>query len=798
MQKTIRRILCLALALVMALGLAACGESAPKEAAPTDAPEEYVYAAEVKTLADTPENGLNPLAYTSDGVYAFTWEKTGEREIPEDAKLRYEGEYDIYGSTLYFIGYDGTLERLPDFAGIETPEDDQDRMDYYGSVSLDRLFVNADGTLTAIEGQYLTWYDGPASERYGDNQWQYRQYEQHYFLRTLDAKGAELSRAEIAYDEPDSYLNIYNARLDAAGELICTSDNKVLIFAPDGSLKAVIPCNEYPDSLVELRDGGLAMVCWGENGEQMYRLDTEKGELGETVTLPRFAYNFLTGAGDYELYYQNGMTLYGFNLGDAEGTKVLNWINVDLNPDRMNGYYINDDASIVGLLSDWSGETNTCELVRLALVPASSLPVKQTLTLAVMGLDYQVQQKIIDFNRHSDTTRIQVVDYSEFNTEDDYSAGLTKLTTEIMAGNLPDLIALNQLPYDQMASKGLLEDLYPYLDKDEELSREDFFPTVLKALEVDGGLYQVAPSFQIMTLMGASSVVGDTPGWTYDEFNAALASMPAGCTPLDQYTTRDDVLSRLVTLELDRLVDWSSGKCSFDSPDYVDILNFADRFQESFDWENYEWSADDSTEKRIAEGRQMLMAANIYSIDDLLYNDFYFGGDATYIGYPTSEGVGSMMSLTTGFGMSAKCSDKDAAWAFLRTVLSGDYQQNLWGLPINVNAFNKKLKEAMTPEYQKDAEGNYLLDDEGERIELSRGGIGMADGTVYNFYAMTQEQADKLLEAIDTTTRVMNANDSLLSIIIEEAQAFFAGQKSAEEVARLTQSKVNIYVNEQR
>ena len=274
--------------------------------------------------------------------------------------------------------------------------------------------------------------------------------------------------------------------------------------------------------------------------------------------------------------------------------------------------------------------------------------------------------------------------------------------------------------------------------------------------------------------------------------------MPAGCTPLDQYTTRDDVLNRLVTLELDRLVDWSSGKCSFDSPDYVDILNFANRFQESFDWENYEWSAEDSTETRIAQGRQMLMAANIYSIDDLLYNDFYFGGDATYIGYPTSEGVGSMMTLTTGFGMSAKCSDKDAAWAFLRTVLSEEYQQNLWGLPVNVNAFNKKLKEAMTPEYQKDAEGNFLLDDEGERIELSRGGIGMADGTVHNFYAMTQEQADKLLEAIDTTTRVMNANDSLLSIVSEEAQAFFAGQKSAEEVARLTQSKVNIYVNEQR
>ena len=431
-------------------------------------------------------------------------------------------------------------------------------------------------------------------------------------------------------------------------------------------------------------------------------------------------------------------------------------------------------------------------------MPESSLPVKKTLTLAVLYLDYQVQQKIIDFNRHSDTTRIEVKDYSEFNTDDDYSAGITKLTTEIMAGNLPDLIAMDQLPYDQLASKGLLEDLYPYLDADEDLKREDFFPTVLKALEVNGGLYQVAPSFQIITLIGGSSVVGNTPGWTYDEFNSALASMPAGCTPLDQYTTRDDILARLLTLEMDSLVDWSTGKCNFDSEEYINILNFANRFQAEFDWESYEWTEDESTEKRIAEGRQMLMAGNIYSVDDLMYNDLYFGGDATYIGYPTSQGVGSMMSLSAGFGMSAKCSDKDAAWAFLRTVLSEEYQENIWGLPINKEAFDKKLQEVMKAQYQKDAEGNYVLDENGEKIEISRGGIGMADGSVHEIYALTQAQADKLLEVINTTTRVVNTDNSLIQIATEEAQAFFAGQKTAEEVARLTQSKVNIFVNEQR
>ena len=804
MKKTFKTLLCLCLAAAMVLSFAACGS---KSAEPSDksseTPEEtpsdkLVYAADFVEVDAKVDNGLSPLAYTADGFYAQSWEKIGQREIPEDAVIHYDGEYDIYGAALFFVTFEGKATRLEAYSGVEVPENTEGRLDYFGSGSLSKLIVNEDGSLTALESQYITWYDGPESQRFSDNQWEYMKNEQHYYLRHLDKDGKELSTTELDFSEKDTALDLYNAQFDKDGNLICTSEMKLIGFKPDGSQAFVIESSDYLDSLVCLKDGSLAVCVWGSVGEELHRIDTEKGEIGEAIKLPRNAYSFLPGGGDFDLYYKDGMNLFGFKLGDEEGTKVLNWINVDVNGNMINGIYMDEESNIYGVLTEFSTEKANTEIVKLSMVPESSLPVKKTLTLAVMYLDYQVQQKIIDFNRHSETTRIEVKDYSEYNTEEDITAGLTKLTTEIMAGNLPDLLSMDGLPYDQLASKGLLEDLYPFLDEDKDLKREDFFPTVLSALEVNGGLYQVAPSFQILTLIGGSSVVGNKPGWTYDEFNAALASMPAGCTPLDQYTTRDDILQRLVTLEMENLVDWSTGKCSFDSEEYVNILKFANRFQAEFDWDNYEWTADESTEKRIAEGRQMLMAANIYGIEDLMYNDLYFGGDATYIGYPTSNGVGNMMSLTSGFSMSAKCSDKEAAWAFLRTVLSEEYQKNIWGLPINRHAFDKKLEEAMTPNYEKDAEGNFKLDENGEKIQVSRGGIGMADGSVHELYAMTQEQADKLIDVINTTTRVVNTNNSLLQVAVEEAQPFFAGQKTAEEVARLTQSKVNIYVNEQR
>ena len=51
-----------------------------------------------------------------------------------------------------------------------------------------------------------------------------------------------------------------------------------------------------------------------------------------------------------------------------------------------------------------------------------------------------------------------VKDYAEYSSDGDPSAGLTKLNTEIISGNAPDLIANDMtMPLRQYAAKGLLE-----------------------------------------------------------------------------------------------------------------------------------------------------------------------------------------------------------------------------------------------------------------------------------------------------------------------------------------------------
>ena len=104
----------------------------------------------------------------------------------------------------------------------------------------------------------------------------------------------------------------------------------------------------------------------------------------------------------------------------------------------------------------------------------------------------------------------------------------------------------------------------------------------------------------------------------------------------------------------------------------------------------------------------------------------------------------------------------------------------------------------MTPKYLKDANGNYLLDENGEKRQEPRASWFDENGEQHSIYAMTQEQADEILEIISTCTKVASYDTSIYNIVYEQAQGFFAGQKTVDDVARLIQSKAMIYVNEQR
>lgn len=811
MKKTLKSLLALAMAVLMVLSLAACGGSEEGEKTKEEQQNnpEFTYSAKYTEFdAEHEKYGyLSTISMNNDGIFL-----TGEEEIKKDgaeseetadangtepaadAESADEENHVTYEPRLLFADYDGNIEVLP---GYKPPETDDDNA-YFGIGS---IFAAEDGNIRTIEYINKYEYTGPDNITKNDDEyWMYMQDKSEYYIRTLDKTGAELSSAQIELPE-DSYLDSRNILIDKAGNLILGVGDGIIGFKDDGTKLFELSNDEYIERMLLLADGRIVVSSWGNNGPAVFELNTETGKLGEPIDLPRNAYNIYSGGDKYDLCYIDGTRLYGFNIGE-EPVKILNWIDVDICGDRIEGFNINADGSIVGISMIPPVKENDSyktEIFKLTPQPYDPSAQKQELSIAVMWPEQQLVDSIVKHNRSNPDYRIVLKDYSEFNTEDDYGAGRTKLLTEMLSGEMPDMVSVSSLPYTQLASKGIIEDIYPFLDADKDLSRDDLFENVIKAMEVDGKLCQIFPSFSIITAAGSAKVVGDMESWNYKQFNEALASMPEGCTAFGPGVTKSAMLSGCLSMDINMYADWSTGECHFDSPEFIELLEFANQFPKEFDYTTYEPAPGEDTMSLIASGKQMLMDVYISDMESIAMDDLQFGGDAVYIGYPSNNGGGSMLSINNGYAITKNCKDKQAAWDFLKVFFTEKYEDNMYySLPLNKASFDKKLKEAMTPVYETDENGNYVLDENGDKIEVSNHGVSFGNGTSYDLYAMTEAQAAKLKNLIESTTKVSDSNSTLTEIVVEEAVPYFEGQKSAEETAKLIQSKVNIYINEQR
>lgn len=773
--------------------LIGCGEGEEQETANES---ELVYTAVFREIKAEKQEDLWPLCFTEDGFYATRSEIVEKGEVPEGVTPEYEGQYDTYAQRLYFIGLDGTMQPL-DFLVSQAPTDESDRTDYSAGSYLQGLYPAADGTLIALETVYESWYEGPEGlDQSNPGYWDHYKNQNAYWLYHLDQKGAILSSAMLEWEEQEGvWLNLQEAVLDKEGRLVAAGDQKIYVFSPDGALLREIEMDDWVNQTVLLSDGRVGAVTSGRRGGCVCVLDLDKGSVTEEMDLSNWPQRCYPGSGDYAFLYTSGTKLYGYVTAEKKEDELVNLLDCDLSVQSLNWLRGAEDGSFLAYCVDGQ----EIDRVELKQVERSSLPEKRVLTLGTMQPD-AVSEQVMRFNRTHSDVRIQILDYSEYlsgDTLDSMLDSVNKMNTQIMAGEMPDLLALENLPYEQLAAKGLLEDLYPYLDADPDFAREDFLPQVLRAAEMDGKLYQIASGYRISTMIGAASVVGTEPGWTIPQLEQAFAAMPEGCEILGPYSTRDMVLLELLFADMNSYVNWQQGTCDFDNADFCALLTFCGRFPAQVDY-----GADLGSEYgRVAQGKQMLMECNIGSFEDLGYSDQYFGGTCTYIGFPVRSGSGSFLVLDNGFAMSASCSDKEAAWDFLRLFLQADYQRNQYGLPLRQDVFQEQLEDAMRIEYLRNEDGQYVLDENGDRIPQSRGGMGVADegGGMFSFeyYGLSQEQADRFLALVDSASYMPGMNMKIFEIVNAEAAPFFNGERSAEDTAKIIQNKVSLYLSEQ-
>lgn len=846
------RVIAALLALVMLLGMfSGCsknGSETTDPANPSNNPgtktetndekaastSKYAYQAEYLPIPDNVQY-VNTSTISGSNLY-FTGSIIDGKQTYTDENGE-ETEYDNYRSALFKLDVEtGDCTELTEFQLPEVPEG------WMGSSELNNIQAAADGTLWAIYGSYTYRYNPPADLAEDDSMYNYyEEGENKMGLLHLDADGKELKRIEFNQtDENGNSFYVSSFFVDNSGNVYLSDWQNVYIYDQDGNKKTTVDLGENGGDLCELKAGVVGVSYYKndeakpeESGRVFQEIDPATGKLtGDTVKLPDVAYSFFPGDDVYDIYYDYNGNIYGYKFDTDTKDKVIDWIECDINSNNINSYSILPDGRVIAFESSYDDQAqkNNMQLIVMTRVDAASVVNKTVLTFACMYLDWNMRDAIVKFNRASNTHRIVVRDYSEYNTDDDYNAGIQKLNTEMLSGKLPDMIDINtySMPVEQYAAKGFLTDLYELIDADADLSREDFVQPVLKALEsADGKLYQLPRTFAVSTAIALDKVAGDYDTWNLAAVKDAMTKLQDGASVFDVYRTKSDILQTCISRNIDAFVDWENGSAHFDSDEFKALLEFANQFPETYDWENATDEENDSAQNRMNSGKQLMTDMYVSSFEDMLYQLTGYNGGVKFVGYPSEDGTSNhTFQIGGSIAISSTCADKTAAWNFMKQFLTEDYQSgsNVWNFPINQKAFDQKMKDAMTEEYQTDENGNVVKDENGNPIRIPKmtyyttdagGGVAFAattetaastvviggsgvneDGSI-SIYAMTQEQADQILDLINATTAVYGYDESILNIISDEAAAYFAGEKSLDDTANMIQSRVNLYVAEQ-
>ena len=846
------RVIAALLALVMLLGMfAGCSKNRGETTDPANpsnnpgtktetndekaaSTSKYAYQAEYLPIPDNVQY-VNTSTISGSNLY-FTGSIIDGKQTFTDENGE-ETEYDNYRSALFRMDVEtGDCTELTEFQLPEVPEG------WLGSSDLNNLQSGADGTLWAIYNNYTYRYNPPADLAEDDSMYNYyEEGENKTGLLHLDADGKEIKRIEFSQtDEDGNSFYVSSFFVDNSGNVYLSDWQNVYIYDQDGNKKTTVDLGENGGDLCELKAGVVGVSYYKndeakpeESGRVFQEIDPATGKLtGDTVKLPDSAYSFFPGDDVYDIYYDYNGNIYGYKFDTDTKDKVIDWIECDINSNNINSYSILPDGRVIAFESSYDDQAqkNNMQLIVMTRVDAASVVNKTVLTFACMYLDWDMRDAIVKFNRASNTHRIVVRDYSEYNTDDDYNAGIQKLNTEMLSGKLPDMIDINtyNMPVEQYAAKGFLTDLYELIDADPELSRESFVQPVIKALEsADGKLYQLPSTFAVSTAIALDKVAGDYDTWNLAAVKDAMTKLQDGASVFDVYRTKTDILQTCISRNIDAFVDWENGSAHFDSDEFKALLEFANQFPETYDWENATDEENDSAQNRMNSGKQLMTDMYVSSFEDMLYQLTGFNGGVKFVGYPSEDGTSNhTFQIDGAIAISSTCADKTAAWNFMKQFLTEDYQSgsDVWNFPINQKAFDQKMKDAMTEEYQTDENGNVVKDENGNPIRIPKmtyyttdagGGVAFAattetaastvviggsgvneDGSI-SIYAMTQEQADQILDLINATTAVYGYDESILNIISDEAAAYFAGEKSLDDTANMIQSRVNLYVAEQ-
>lgn len=501
-----------------------------------------------------------------------------------------------------------------------------------------------------------------------------------------------------------------------------------------------------------------------------------------TDDLTSLYWSIPTNSYSYSLSLQGDDCIVYYNLETDTFEKSL-----DLNHCNHNGYLLQNGAGAVESNSDYTvmvdglfspygnGMMGVFLFEKLDNNPFVG---RTLLTASAIGryVSYGECEIIYQYNELQDQYYVAidnsyVIDnseeyYSNYGTYIESASQMTaQLAVDLMAGNGPDII-LDGFDFEELNKDDCLIDLMPYLEDAGVMNNELYYSNVFNlAMDENGAVYQVPIGFSLGGIRGGQIDSIDSyvsVGYTFEEYISLISNE---CNGYDFLSDNRDQINYFILLYNGMRNDFiSDGQINLDNDSFYALAEYVrDNVNDAnfeMEYSNYFYS--------------------LFGTCGLLKPGPIFVAR----GIPSVDGRGPLLVANNSIGVSSLCVDVNGAIDFILFALGEEAQS------IDSQGFCNPVRRDCT---------RILLEQMSED-SIRRSVVQELEDPTYRPYIYTEDDIDMSLEffsmEVDSASGYFGGDSDITMILYEEMQAYFAGDKSLDEIIPIIEDRCQTVLNE--
>ena len=561
-----------------------------------------------------------------------------------------------------------------------------------------------------------------------------------------------------------SYIHIFNKNGKEYKTIRVGHDADGIFMAGNGKIYIIMrgPAEDVYDAIygVNIKTGRLDKPLG-------YKFCLKTGISGKQVNNRKCLLDFILNAKPFNnsIYIYNFDCMFEYSFEKKCLEILFNLADIGVDHYNILDFHITKDGSINIITYKDIKSKNDLSNIEIVNITRKEYPgdkARTILTMAVSGLESMVKNEIIKFNRTNKDYCVEIIDYNVYGPID----ADEQLHLDIMAGKIPDIIETTDYTEEPYISKNIITDLYPLMENDTEVKKEDFIDSICSTMEYNQKLYYMPISFNIKGFLGSKKDFGNLEGWSYNDMIEKYNNMPEGKVFIPALV-REWFIDNILCANIEDFINYETKESDFDSEEFINMLKFSKHFltedeylDKYTEYSNYSDISEDGTSvsKLLKNNRLLLKKLYWDSFGEFLYDYKLYKncGGFTVISPPSKDRNNKIGISEAAYGdcycISEKCSDKAGAWDFLKSFYKYGFQKNVDkydGFPVRKDVLNEKMEH----------------------------------------YLKTKKQKDIFYSVIDRIGKNKMYYDSFIDIIYSGTKDFYKGKKTAKQTAKKLQKK---------